>query len=93
MNIHSEDLFDPDMPTASAVLASLCCVTVRYANRPCPELAKLAAALSRKLTAPQYAESQLITEVAKRLVLEWETILIERNIQSASGHSSSSALH
>jgi hypothetical protein len=67
--------YDPELPNANAVMASLCCVAVQYASRPSLELAALAADLSQKLMAPQYAESKLVTEVAKRLTAQWSTIL------------------
>ncbi len=67
--------YDPDLPDASAVMASLCCVATQYASHPSLELAKLAASLAHKLTAPQYAESKLVVEVAKRLVRQWDDVL------------------
>lgn len=67
--------YDPDLPDASAVMASLCCVATQYASNPSLELAKLAASLAHKLTAPQYAESKLVVEVAKRLVCQWGDVL------------------
>ncbi len=70
-------LYDPDLPTASAVMASLCCVATQYASRPSIDLAHLASTLAYKLTAPEYAESQLITEVAKRLVYQWDQVVRE----------------
>lgn len=73
-------LYDPDLPNASSVMASLCCVAAQYASKPSRALAELAADLSHKLTAPQYAESRLVTEVAKRLVTQWETVLHEQDI-------------
>jgi hypothetical protein len=75
MNQCTEGQYDPDLPNASAVMASLCCVATQYASKPSVELAKLAASLAHKLTAPQYAESQLVVEVAKRLVRQWEEVL------------------
>lgn len=77
----SEATYDPELPDANAVLASLCCVAARYAARPSRDLAQLAASLSRKLTAPQYAESKLVSEVAQRLVRQWESIVIEQSRQ------------
>jgi hypothetical protein len=74
---HSEAEFDPELPNASAVMASLCCVATQYASQPSLELAKLAASLAHKLTAPQYAESKLVVEVAKRLVRQWDEVLDE----------------
>lgn len=75
----AEAQFDPDLPNASAVMASLCCVATQYASQPSLELAKLAASLAHKLTAPQYAESKLVVEVAKRLVRQWDEVLDDRN--------------
>jgi hypothetical protein len=77
-------LYDPDLPDASSVMASLCCVAAQYASKPSMALAELAADLSHKLTAPQYAESRLVTEVAKRLVAQWEAILHQQNGLAAS---------
>lgn len=79
----SEAIYDPDLPDANALLASLCCVASRYAARPSPDLAQLAVSLSRKLTAPEYAESRLVSEVAQRLVQQWESIAIEQCRQLA----------
>jgi hypothetical protein len=76
---YSEAQFDPDLPNASAVMASLCCVATQYASQPSLELAKLAASLAHKLTAPQYAESKLVVEVAKRLVRQWGAVLDDQN--------------
>jgi hypothetical protein len=75
MNQRPEAQYDPDLPNASAVMASLCCVATQYASQPSLELAKLAASLAHKLTAPQYAESRLVVEVAKRLVQQWQDVL------------------
>lgn len=75
----AEAQFDPDLPNASAVMASLCCVATQYASQPSLELAKLAASLAHKLTAPQYAESKLVVEVAKRLVRQWDEVLDDQN--------------
>jgi tRNA nucleotidyltransferase (CCA-adding enzyme) len=78
-----EAIFDPELPNANAVLASLCCVTARYASHPSAELAELALDLSRKLTAPQYAESKLVSEVAQRLMRDWEAIAHEQHAMQA----------
>lgn len=77
--------FDPDLPTASAVMASLCCVAAQYASKPSIELAKLALDLAYKLTAPQYAESKLITEVAQQLVRQWKQVLYQQVQARAAG--------
>ena len=76
----SEATYDPELPDANAVMASLCCVAARYASHPSADLAQLAANLSRKLMAPQYAgSSRLVSEVAQRLVRQWEAIVIEQS--------------
>jgi hypothetical protein len=71
-------LFDPELPTAKEVMGAICCVATRYALNPSFELAKTASILALKLTAPEYAESALITEIAKRLVSQWEDVLCEQ---------------
>ena len=77
--------FDPDLPTANAVMASLCCVAAQYASKPSIELAKLALDLAYKLSAPQYAESKLITEVAQQLVRQWKQVLYQQVKTRAAG--------
>ncbi len=67
--------FDPDLPNANAVMASICCVATQYASSPSLDLAKLAASLAQKLTAPEYAESKLVTEVARRLMRQWADVI------------------
>ena len=85
----SEAIYDPDLPDANAVMASLCCVAARYATHPSTDLAQLAANLSRKLTAPQYAgSSKLVSEVAQRLVRQWEAIVIEQSQRLAPAYPS-----
>lgn len=93
MSTADQALYDPDLPDASAVMASLCCVAAQYASKPSLELAELATNLSHKLTAPQYAESRLVTEVAKRLVKQWEAILRDQNGLAVSVMPSSVAMH
>jgi len=85
--------YDPDLPDASAVMASLCCVAAQYASNPSLELAELAADLSHKLTAPQYAESKLVIEVAKRLVRQWEAILQDHDGLEVSVMPNSMSMH
>jgi hypothetical protein len=75
MKQNHEAQYDPDLPDAKSVMASLCCVASQYASNPSVELAQLAASLAHKLTAPQYAESKLVEEVAKRLVRQWQHVL------------------
>lgn len=71
------DLYNPDMPDASAVMASLLCVTTIYATKPSFELAKLALSLARTLTAPEYAETELICSISKRILMQWGTVVKE----------------
>lgn len=68
-------LFDPDLPTASAVLVSLSCVATRYAVNPSEDLALLGCSLAQTLTAPEYAESGLIESAARQLLQEWQALL------------------
>jgi hypothetical protein len=75
----SNSNFDPDLPNASAVMAAICCTSSQYVMNPSVDLAKLVADLAHKLTAPQYAESKLVTEVAKRLVSQWDAIVHEHS--------------
>ena len=84
---------DHDLPDANAVMASLCCVTARYAAKPSLELATLAAELSRQLAMPRYAESRLVSEVAQRLIAQWEAIVDERATAFASVLPASPGLH
>lgn len=70
-------LFDPDLPTAKDVLSAICCVATHYAIKPSIDLAKLAADLSLKLTAPEYTDSPLTSEIAKRLLNQWSEIVGE----------------
>ncbi|MDP3608968.1 MAG: hypothetical protein Q8R74_07845 [Methylophilus sp.] len=75
-------LFDPDLPTASSVMASLNCVAVQYVMHPSLALAELAARLAYTLTAPEYAESTLVEEVAKNLVQQWDAVVHEYHMEN-----------
>ncbi len=70
-------LFDPELPTAKEVMAAMCCVATQYALNPTLEMAKSASSLAHKLTAPEYAETKLIVEIARRMVLQWDEVLRE----------------
>ncbi len=70
-------LYDPELPTAKDVLSAICCVATHYAIKPSLDLAALAADLSLKLTAPEYADSALSKEIAKRLLSQWSEIVSE----------------
>jgi len=69
--------FDPELPDAKAVMASWCCVASQYASNPSRELAQLAASLAYKLSMPQYADSKIVEEVAKRLIRQWQNVLAD----------------
>ncbi len=73
-----EKHYDPDLPDANALMASLCCVAAQYAWNPTIELARLAASLAHRLATPHYAESKLIAEVAETLIRQWEAIVDEQ---------------
>lgn len=73
--VKESDLFDPDLPTASAVLVSLSCVATRYATNPSEDLALLGCSLAQTLTAPEYAESGLIESAARQLLQDWQALL------------------
>ncbi len=73
--VEATGLFDPDLPTASAVLVSLSCVATRYAVNPSEDLALLGCSLAQTLNAPEYAESHLIESAAKQLLLDWQALL------------------
>lgn len=73
--VQVHDLYDPDLPNASAVLSAISCVSVQYVISPSFELARLAFSLASKLSAPQYAESQLIPQIARQLQCQWDVIL------------------
>lgn len=74
--MQSNGVFDPDLPTASAVLVSLSCVATRYACNPSEDLALLGWSLAQTLTAPEYAESNLVETAARQLMQEWEALLL-----------------
>lgn len=71
----AHQLYDPDLPNASAVLSALSCVSAQYVISPSFELARLALSLAGKLAAPQYAESNLIPHIATQLQYQWDVIL------------------
>lgn len=69
------ELFDPELPTAKELMAAICCVTTQYAIKPSQALAILASELAKKLTAPEYADTKLIADIAERLVKQWALIV------------------
>jgi hypothetical protein len=85
--------YDPDLPNANAVMAAICCVSSQFIVHPSADLAMLVADLAHKLTAPQYAESKLVTEVAKRLVNQWDEIVREQQANLMDATPLSESLH
>lgn len=86
-------LYDPELPDASSVMASLLCVATIYAGKPSLELAKLALSLAEKLTAPEYAESELICSVARRLHMQWGFVVNDYQQLQASVMQANTAMH
>jgi hypothetical protein len=71
----SSALFDPELPTATDVMSAICCVATQYALNPSVDLARLALRLANNLSAPEYAQSRYIEEVAKKLIMQWDSVL------------------
>jgi len=74
-------IYDPELPNASAVMAAICCVSVRFSEKPTIDLALLASDLSHQLMAKEYAESQLVIviDIAPHLSARWDAILDQLN--------------
>jgi hypothetical protein len=70
-------LFDPELPTATDVMLALSSVATQYALNPSADLAKLALGLAKNLSAPEYAETRYIAEVAKKLIMQWSSVVAE----------------
>ena len=68
-------MYDPEYPDAASVMVSLLHVTTIYMNRPSLDLAKLALRLTETLMAPEYAETEFICKVSRRMCIHW-TVLI-----------------
>jgi hypothetical protein len=73
----TEEAFDPDLPDASSVLASLCCVITQYTKNPNANLARLALELSRKLGSNAYYESTFVSAIGQRMEEEWSRKLLQ----------------
>ena len=69
--------FDAELPTARDVLVAICSVASQYAVNPSFELAETASNLSRKLAAPEYADSEQLIEIGNRLSSQWDLVLQE----------------
>ena len=85
--------FDPDLPNANAVMAAICCSSSQFVMNPSIDLAQLVADLAHKLSTPRYAETKLIKEVAKRLMVQWDAILHEQQAGLMEVAPLSSAIH
>ena len=72
-----EEHYDPDLPDASSVLASLCCVITQYTKNPNAHLARLALELSRKLGSKPYYESTFVSAIGQRMEEEWSRKLMQ----------------
>jgi hypothetical protein len=77
-------LFDPELPTVKDVLMAISCVATQYALNPSYDLAKVALGLANNLNAPEYAEAKSIEEVAKKLKLQWDSVVEEYQTIEAS---------
>lgn len=72
---------DPALPDAESVMASLLYVATLYIKKPTMDLAKMALRLSETLTLPEYAESELICSVSRRMCVQW-TLLVNEHEQA-----------
>jgi hypothetical protein len=66
---------DPDYPDAASVMASLLYVSTIYIKKPSHDLAKLALRLAETLMMPEYAESELICTVSRRMCVHWTRLI------------------
>ena len=74
-------IVDPALPDAESVMASLLYVATLYIKKPTMDLAKMALRLSETLTLPEYAESELICRVSRRMCVQW-TLLVNEHEQA-----------
>lgn len=84
--------YDPALPDAESVMASLLYIATLYIKKPTYELAKQALRLAETLTAPEYAESDLICRVSRRMCVQW-TLLVNEHEQSKAHAASVNAGH
>lgn len=73
--------YDPSLPDAEAVMASLLYVATLYIKKPTYDLAKQALRLAETLAAPEYADSDLICRVSRRMCVHW-TLLVNAHEQA-----------
>jgi hypothetical protein len=81
MNVHPIR-YDPSLPDAESVMASLLYIATLYIKKPTYDLAKQALRLAETLTAPEYADSELICRVSRRMCVQW-TLLVNEHEQAA----------
>ena len=74
-NMNFGAMFDSELPNASAVMAAICCATSQFAANPSLDLAELVEDLAYTLSAPEYAETPLISQVAEQLLHQWAEIV------------------
>lgn len=82
MNIHPIR-YDPSLPDAESVMASLLYVATLYIKKPTYDLAKQALRLAETLTAPEYADSELICSVSRRMCVQWTLLVNEHEQEQA----------
>ncbi len=82
--------YDPSLPDAESVMASLLYIATLYIKKPTYELAKQALRLAETLTAPEYADSELICRVSRRMCVQW-TLLVNEH-EHEQGQCTSSTL-
>jgi hypothetical protein len=80
MNAHAMR-YDPSLPDAESVMASLLYIATLYIKKPTYDLAKQALRLAETLTAPEYADSDLICSVSRRMCVQW-TLLVNEHEQA-----------
>lgn len=69
--------YTPSLPDAESVMASLLYVATLFIKKPTLDLARLALRLSETLTLPEYAESELICNVSRRMCVHWTLMVNE----------------
>ena len=72
------------LPDAEAVMASLLYVSTLYIKKPTLDLAKMALRLSEVLTMPEYADSDLVCNVSRRMCVQW-TLLVNEHERKSDG--------
>lgn len=73
--INTRQMALDNLPDTEAVMASLLYVSTLYIKKPTLDLAKMALSLSEVLTMPEYAGSDLLCNVSRRMCVQW-TLLV-----------------